>query len=98
MLWTEKYRPRNQRSDWTRTLQWTHQHGSKKEIYVLVMVIGNGKTAAAIALAKSMLKEAFDDNFVEVNASDDRRLETVRTTIKRHKAELLVMFLFICFR
>ena len=41
-----------------------------------------GKTAAAIALAKDMLGEGFDVNFIELNASDDRKLETVRTKIK----------------
>ena len=46
-------------------------------------VAGTGKTGAAIALAKSMLGNTFKDNFFEVNASDDRRLETVRTTIKQ---------------
>ena len=43
---------------------------------------GLGKTAAGLALAKSILGDNASDNFFEVNASDDRRLETVRTTIK----------------
>jgi len=43
---------------------------------------GNGKTTAGIVLSKEILGETFRDNYVEVNASDDRRLETVRTTIK----------------
>jgi replication factor C small subunit len=44
---------------------------------------GNGKTTAGIAFSRTMLAEEFDDNFFEINASDDRRLETVRTTIKQ---------------
>tara|TARA_R110000824_G_scaffold196128_8_gene379195 strand:- start:6062 stop:6940 length:879 start_codon:yes stop_codon:yes gene_type:complete len=43
---------------------------------------GIGKTSAGIALARDMLKDEFDFNFLEVNASDDRKLETVRTKIK----------------
>lgn len=44
---------------------------------------GNGKTSAGIVLGKEILKDNFKDNFFEVNASDDRRLETVRTTIRQ---------------
>jgi len=43
---------------------------------------GNGKTTAGIVLARELLGDNFKDNYVEVNASDDRRLETVRTMIK----------------
>ena len=43
---------------------------------------GVGKTAAGLALAKDMLDDLFDVNFLELNASDDRKLETVRTKIK----------------
>ena len=43
---------------------------------------GNGKTGAGLVIGKEILGDSFNDNFVEVNASDDRRLENVRTTIK----------------
>ena len=43
---------------------------------------GVGKTAAAGILALEILKQEIDSNFFEINASDDRRLEVVRTTIK----------------
>jgi len=43
---------------------------------------GVGKTAAAGILALEMLKHEIDSNYFEINASDDRRLEVVRTTIK----------------
>ena len=43
---------------------------------------GTGKTASSIVLAKSILKDDFKNNYIEINASDDRKLETVRTTIK----------------
>jgi len=43
---------------------------------------GNGKTGAGLVIAKEILRDEFKNNFIEINASDDRRLETVRTTIK----------------
>ena len=50
-----------------------------------VLIHGNpemGKTSASLVLAKEILGDSFVDNYIEVNASDDRRLEMVRTTIK----------------
>jgi len=86
MLWTEKYRP-SKISEVIGQEHFTMDASTWVEEKNMPNVLlygnpGNGKTAAGIALGKSILKEAFDDNFVEVNASDDRRLETVRTTIK----------------
>jgi len=43
---------------------------------------GIGKTTTAIALAKDILGEAFYVNFLELNASDSRKIEHVRETIK----------------
>ena len=87
MLWTEKYRPSKlsdiigQEHFVLDAEQWVLE---KNMPNVLAYgVAGTGKTGAAIALAKSMLGNTFKDNFFEVNASDDRRLETVRTTIKQ---------------
>ena len=87
MQWTEKYRPSKlsdivgQEHFVLDAEQWVLE---KNMPNVLAYgVAGTGKTGAGIALAKDMLGEAFKDNFFEVNASDDRRLETVRTTIKQ---------------
>jgi len=86
MLWTEKYRPKQlsqivgQEHFTMDAVNWVEENNMPN-----ILLYGNaglGKTAAAIALAKSMLGESFEDNFYELNASDDRRLETVRTTIK----------------
>ena len=43
---------------------------------------GVGKTTTAIALAKAMLGEYWKQNFLELNASDARGIETVRKDIK----------------
>ncbi len=43
---------------------------------------GVGKTTTAIALAKEILGEYWKQNFLELNASDARGIDTVRTNIK----------------
>lgn len=43
---------------------------------------GVGKTACAVSLAKELYGESFSANFSELNASDDRGINVVRTTIK----------------
>ena len=87
MLWTEKYRPSKlsdiagQEHFVLDAEQWVLENNMPNVLAYGMQ--GTGKTGAAIALAKSMLRDTFKDNFFEVNASDDRRLETVRTTIKQ---------------
>ena len=43
---------------------------------------GVGKTSAAVALAKELFGQSFEQNFLELNASDDRGIDVVRNTIK----------------
>ena len=86
MLWTEKYRP-SKLSDIVGQEHFimdaeTWVEGKDMPNILLYGRAGLGKTAAGLALAKSILGDDASDNFFEVNASDDRRLETVRTTIK----------------
>jgi len=86
MLWTEKYRPDKigdivGQEHFVMDAQSWIEEGNMPNV-LLFGNAGTGKTAAGIALAKNLLKDNFSDNFVEVNASDDRRLEVVRTTIK----------------
>jgi replication factor C small subunit len=45
-------------------------------------VAGVGKTSTAIALMKSAFGDDWDSNFIELNASDERSISTVRTTVK----------------
>jgi len=86
MLWTEKYRP-NKLGD---ILGQEHfvmdAHSWKEENNMPNLLLygnsGNGKTTASVVLAKTMLGESYSDNFIEINASDDRKLETVREKIK----------------
>jgi len=84
MLWTEQYRPTTldeiigQPKFYIDAITW--KEGMPN--LLLYGDAGTGKTAAAIATANFVLGEDKQGNFFEINASDDRRLEVVRTTIK----------------
>jgi len=83
MLWTEKYRPQTldeivgQEKFITDAESWVGIPN-----LILYGPAGTGKTAAAGALANETLGSDKQANFFEINASDDRKLEMVRTTIK----------------
>jgi len=86
MLWTEKYRPKNigeligQESFKLDAENWI-ELGNMPNV-LLHGPAGVGKTAAAAILASALLKDSIESNYHEINASDDRRLEIVRTSIK----------------
>lgn len=84
--WVEKYRPDNL----DEVVGQDHIVGRLKK-YVEEQSMPNlmftgpagvGKTTTAIALAKSILGEYWRQNFMELNASDARGIDTVRTNIK----------------
>jgi|TARA_R110002020_G_scaffold13602_2_gene48878 replication factor C small subunit len=84
MLWTEKYRP-SRLSDIVGQESFKLDAENWIEINDMPNILlfgsaGTGKTASGIALAKEFLGDS--PNFLELNASNDRRLETVRTSIK----------------
>ena len=85
MNWTEKYRPqrlediRGQRKFVDDAKYWLERNDMPN---VLIYGMGGtGKTTAGIILAKQFLKENFDTDFKEINASQDRKLDTIRETI-----------------
>ena len=86
MLWTEKYRPMKlneiigQEHFVSDARGWIEEKNMPNVL--LYGNPGNGKTGAGLVLGREILGETFKDNYFEVNASDDRRLENVRTTIK----------------
>src|SRR5947209_18847748 len=43
---------------------------------------GTGKTTAGLCLAHDLFGERFQDAFKELNASDERGIDVVRTTVK----------------
>lgn len=61
---------------------------------------GTGKTTSAIALAKELYKDSWKQNFIELNASDERGIAIIRGKIKNFartapigKADFKIIFL-----
>ncbi len=86
MLWTEKYRPKRL-NEIVGQEHFVMDAESWAEIKNMPNVLvygqpGTGKTSIAFVLAQAILGQYAKENYFEVNASDDRRLETVRTKIK----------------
>lgn len=44
---------------------------------------GTGKTTSALALARDVFGEGYRSNLLEMNASDERKLESIRTKVKQ---------------
>jgi len=84
--WVEKYRPNTigdvvGHEDITKRL---HNYLKIKNIPNMLFSgpAGTGKTSSSIALAREFFGESFEQNFLELNASDDRGIDVVRNTIK----------------
>src|SRR5665648_201479 len=84
--WVEKYRPSTlddvvgQDHIIQRLKRYVDEHSMPNLMFT--GPAGVGKTTTSIALAKSILGEYWKQNFLELNASDARGIETVRTNIK----------------
>jgi replication factor C small subunit len=84
--WVEKYRPKSLsdvvgQETITKRLE---SYVKTRDLPHLMFAghAGIGKTSAAIALAKELFGEEYTRNFLELNASDDRGIDVVRSTIK----------------
>jgi len=82
MQWTEKYRPKclndivGQR-DTVKIIGKMMNNGGLPNL-LFHGPPGTGKTATAYAIAEQLLGEDMNQNFLEINASDDRSLEKIR--------------------
>lgn len=87
-VWVEKYRPRtlDEMVGHEGILPLLRAYAKKKSLPHLMFAgpPGTGKTTAALALARGLFGEEWRQNFLELNASDERGIETVRTTIKEY--------------
>tara|TARA_Y100000593_G_scaffold17268_1_gene34552 strand:+ start:24454 stop:25368 length:915 start_codon:yes stop_codon:yes gene_type:complete len=85
MNWTEKYRPKKieeiigQDRFVDDARGWMANNDMPN--ILLYGSAGTGKTTAGIVLAKHFLGEHFESHCIEINASKDRKLETIRTTV-----------------
>jgi len=85
-IWTEKYRP-SKLSDIigeTSNVNILNEYVKEKNIPHLIFAgpQGTGKTSTAIVLAMSLFGDSWKDNFLELNASNDRGIDVIRDNIK----------------
>ncbi|MBN1109413.1 MAG: replication factor C small subunit [Methanomassiliicoccales archaeon] len=85
-IWTEKYRPRKLsdivgQKDIVERLSSYVRSGNLPHL-MFAGPAGTGKTTSALALAREMYGESWRDNFIELNASDERGIDVVRGKIK----------------
>lgn len=84
--WTEKYRPKTLDNivGQKHILSRLKRYVEKKSMPNLLFAgpPGVGKTCSAVALAKELFKSSFSQDFLELNASDERGIGVVRGAIK----------------
>ena len=85
-VWTEKYRPKTLsevKGQEEITNRLTAFVNSKSMPHLLFAGMqGTGKTTSFLSLARDLFGEDYKDNVLELNASDDRGINIVRTAIK----------------
>jgi len=85
-IWTEKYRPKRledvigQQQIVKRLISYVKSCNLPHLLFSGPP--GVGKTACAVALAREMYGDTWQSNFTELNASDERGIDVVRTSIK----------------
>jgi replication factor C small subunit len=86
-IWIEKYRPRFLKDiiGQHEIIDRLRSYVAKREMPHLLFTgnAGTGKTTAAVALAREFFGEDWQMNFRELNASDERGIDVVRTQIKQ---------------
>ena len=86
-LWVEKHRPQSvtQIKGQAAVVQRLGTYAGNKNFPHLLFAgpPGTGKTTAAMALTKDIFGEDFRQNLLEMNASDERKLESIRTKVKQ---------------
>ena len=86
-LWVEKHRPQSvsEIRGQPAVVQRLKIYSEQKEFPHLLFAgpPGTGKTTAAMALTKDVFGEQYRQNLLEMNASDERKLESIRTKVKQ---------------
>lgn len=85
-LWTEKYRPddfseiKGQKEIVKRVKAFVEQQNLPHLLFS--GPAGVGKTSLALVIAKKLFKELWRQNFLELNASDERGIDIIRNKVK----------------
>ena len=87
-VWVEKYRPSSLKDmvGQDAILPLLRSYAEKRSMPHLLFAgpPGSGKTTAALALSRDLFGTDWRTSFMELNASDERGIDTVRTTIKQY--------------
>ncbi len=85
-IWTEKYRPKNLNEivGQKEIVKKLKAFVAKRNMPHLLFtgIAGIGKTTSAMAVAKELFGSNMRTNFLEMNASDERGIDTIRTKVK----------------
>lgn len=85
-LWTEKYRPENfedvkgQKDIVKRIKAFVEQKNMPHVLFA--GPAGVGKTTLALVIVKQLYKDSWHENFLELNASDERGIDVIRVKVK----------------
>lgn len=85
-IWLEKYRPHSLEDvkGQEEIVESLENYAAKGDMPNLLFAgpPGVGKTASAVAIAREIFGEDWSDNFLEMNASDERGIDVVRQDVK----------------
>ncbi len=85
-IWTEKYRPRtfDDVKGQDQIVQKVRAFVSQRNMPHLLFTgpAGTGKTSLSLVIARELFGEHWRENFLELNASDERGIDVVRTKVK----------------
>lgn len=85
-IWTEKYRPKDfseikgQKEIVKRVKSFVEQKNMPHLLFA--GPAGTGKTSLALVIARKLFKDEWHQNFLELNASDERGIDIIRSKVK----------------